>query len=89
MNEGKEIGFSTQFRECKKAGFVGRGEFLSFEDHPEMLPAFPSAEMAKAIRLGEWKGIQTLSCLRFGGTCQSSNQGCRKLRGWPPFVEIK
>jgi hypothetical protein len=80
LGGGEYKGYLTQFRECQADGLVTNGEFLSFEEHPEMLPAFPSPKMKNAIQSGEWNGIQTLACGRFGGRCSSKNLGCAKLR---------
>lgn len=74
--------FADQFTECEKDGFHTKGEFLDFKTHPELLPAFPSKSMLKAIKESKWKGIQTILCLKFGGRCDSSNKECRKLRGY-------
>lgn len=74
--------FSTQFRECSKAGLHGKGEFKSFKKHPELLPMFPKKKLFEAIKNGELKGIQEISCLKFGGKCSSANKDCRKLRGY-------
>lgn len=41
--------FREQFIECDKEGFLGKGEFQSFEDHTELLPFFPSKKLFKAI----------------------------------------
>jgi hypothetical protein len=71
--------------ECKKQGLTGKGEFQSFEDHPELLPAFPYfpkyKKLTEAIDSGELKGIQFTACLRFGGICSSNHEECRKMRG--------
>ena len=55
--------FATQFRECSAEGLTGDGEFKSFEDHPNMLPAFPKPELAEAIKNGELKGWTSIACL--------------------------
>lgn len=79
------INHSKQYIECKKAGLTGKGEFWSFKDKPELLPRFPNApknkKLMEAIASGEFNGIQTISCLKFGGMCSNQNLECKKLRG--------
>ena len=76
---------STQYAECKSEGLTGTGKFQSFKDHPELLPAFPNLpknkKLTEAINSGELKGFETITCLRFGGECNSGNLECKKLRG--------
>jgi hypothetical protein len=79
------INFSTQFRQCKKYGYTGKGKFQAFKDHPEMMPNPISRNGRKvlaAIQSGKLTGLETIACLRFGGECRSDNPGCRKLRGF-------
>ena len=82
----KTISFRKQLIECTDAGFCKETVFESFEEHPEMLPAFlflPKFDkMRKAIESGELKGFDKILCGRFGGECMSNNPGCRKLRGF-------
>lgn len=76
--------FHTQYVECHNEGLHGKGEFLRWEDHPELLP-YEWSRAAKAIneelKVNPDAGLQTVSCGRFGGTCSSSHPECRKLRG--------
>jgi hypothetical protein len=56
MNEMKP--FQKQFQECSTAGYLGKGSFESFADHPELMPLLPSKKMRKAITSGEFSGVQ-------------------------------
>ena len=66
---------SKQMVECEEQGLTGKGEFQSFKEHPELLPALQflpkNKKLMEAIDSGELKGIQFTSCLRFGGICSS------------------
>jgi len=77
--------FQKQYVECHETGLHGKGPFLRWEDHPEMLPA-PWSRAAKLVdeelKVNPDAGLQTVSCERFGGTCSSSHPECRKLRGY-------
>lgn len=77
--------FREQLIECDDAGFRNERVFESFEEHPEILPAFlflPKFDiMRKAIESGELKGFEKTICGKFGGNCSSGNLECRKLRG--------
>lgn len=72
--------FYKQYQECSQEGFLGVGDFLSFEEHPELLPAFPKTSVIQAIKNGDWKGIEKTRCLRFGGICGSKHLDCQKMR---------
>ena len=76
---------STQMVECKTQGLLGRGEFKSFKEHPEFLPAFPNLpknkKLVEAITVGKLKGLEGIACLRFGGECSNQHPECKKLRG--------
>lgn len=86
--------FAKQFNECKQEGFLESTEFASFEKHPELIPVFPvfnkdislaerdkaKKEMFEDIKTGKITGIDLFVCGRFGGWCQSGNEGCQKLR---------
>lgn len=76
--------FFKQLKKCEADKLIGVGEFFTFEEYPELLPAFPNKKMVESVKDGSWKGIQTSSCLRFGGMCHSGHPDCRKLRGFPP-----
>ena len=77
--------FRIQYVECHDAGMHGKGEFLRWADHPELLP-YAWSRAARAIneelKVNPNAGLQTVSCERFGGTCSSSHPECRKLRGY-------
>lgn len=79
MNDNA-IGFREQFIKCSEAGHTKGTKFVSFEDHPEMLPAVPSPKMAKAIASGERKGVNLIVCGKFGGVCSTANPQCRQER---------
>lgn len=83
MEEGQVPvkGFREQFIECSQAELNSKSEFVPFENHPDMLPAFPNRQMLEAIKSQEFKGLDLLCCGRFGGRCSSANPDCRKLRG--------
>lgn len=71
--------FSAQFIECKKSGFnLNPGTFLDFKTHPEMLPADPRKRIL--VERSGVKGVQLISCDRFGGDCSSGHSRCKKLR---------
>lgn len=72
--------YRNQLLDCKSLGYTKDSEFFSFEDNPNLLPAFPSVEMQKAIKSGEWSGINLIKCGKFGGICSSSHPECRKIR---------
>lgn len=72
--------FRTQFCECHDAGLLNKTVFLSFDEHPDYLPAFPSKEMVTALKSGEWKGIDLFVCGRFGGICSGKHPDCYELR---------
>lgn len=73
--------FRDQYLECAELGLnKEKGEFLSFKEHPELIPFLPSKKMIKDIKSGKWAGIQTIKCGKFGGICSGSNKDCRKLR---------
>lgn len=74
-------GFREQFIECTDQGYNTRTHFVPFKDDPSMLPAFPNKKMREALKSGEWKGLETTLCDRFGGKCSSGNPECKKLRG--------
>ena len=73
--------FGEQISECNRLGFRKNTKFLSFEEHPNLLPAVPTKAMVAALKNGEWKGIDLVICGRFGGMCHSGVVECRKLRG--------
>ena len=77
--------FSKQFGECEDQGYLTEKEFESFEEHPEILPAFIELpkfdKMREAIKSGELKGFEFYLCGRFGGQCNSGHSECRKMRG--------
>lgn len=70
--------FKSQFCECKEQGLNGKGRFLSFEKHPEMLPFCPKKQKLMLER--GVKGIHLLACKKFGGTCSSGNKKCKAER---------
>ena len=72
--------FHKQFCQCTETGYTDETEFLSFEDHPEFLPAFPKNGMKEAIESGEWTGINTIICGRFGGRCSGGHKKCKEMR---------
>jgi hypothetical protein len=72
--------FQKQFSECAEEGKHGAGVFKSFKDNPGLLPAFPNKKMLKDLKNGDWTGVRTIECLRFGGECSSANDSCRKMR---------
>jgi len=76
--------FKKQFCECKEQGYLNEIKFESFEEHPEILPAFPWKKRLKpmmdAIKSGELKGLNKYICGRFGGDCNSGHDDCRKMR---------
>jgi hypothetical protein len=75
--------FREQFSECSKLGLNKEdGEFLSFEEHPELLPLLPNSLMRDDISSGAWRGIPTKKCGKFGGICSGGNKDCKKLRGY-------
>ncbi len=78
--------YSAQFVECKNTGFTVKGEFQSFEEHPNLLPLFPKPKLKEAIESGELKGLETIVCLRFGGECNSGHKDCKKLRGFTETI---
>ena len=64
--------FSTQFRECKKAGLTHLlGDVVLSTD----------------IETGKPITTQAYRCGRFGGECSSAHPDCRKLRGAEPTRE--
>jgi hypothetical protein len=72
--------FRDQFIQCRKDGLNHNTEFVSFNDHPEMLPAFPTPTMKEQINNGSMNGLDLLLCGRFEGRCSSANRNCRLLR---------
>ena len=86
MNNEKEIKpFYDQFSECKRDGFLGKGEPRPFKDYPELLPSpFHKAAKIIAKKLEEDPnfGFDTIACLRFGGECCSGKIECKRLRGY-------
>ena len=73
--------FRDQLLQCMRTGMVGEGPLKTFEEHPELLPLFPSKKFAKAIMSGELKGFALNLCMKFGGECYGGNVECRKMRG--------
>ncbi len=75
--------FREQFLDCRSQNLnTEKGEFLSFKDHPELMPLFPSREMIEAVKDGTFSGLQTLKCGMFNnGSCSGGNKECKKLRG--------
>lgn len=83
------VTFREQFCICSREGLHADGEYLKFKDHPELLPSpfhRTAKQVAKQLKSNPDFGIQTIACLRFGGTCKSDNPDCQKLRGFtcPP-----
>jgi|SRR5581483_8888254 len=74
--------FREQFIECSKNKLHGDGPFLKWKDHPELLPIFPKAAraVARVLKKDPEAGLQTISCLKFGGQCSSGHPQCRELR---------
>jgi len=77
------IPFRTQFIQCGKDGLTNNTRFFSFEEFPELLPAFPNKEGFLLIKSGEWNGNPLIICGKFGGICNGGHAKCRKMRGLP------
>ena len=82
MNRDNIKPFQKQFCECSDLGFHKETDFQSFTEHPEFLPAPFYRKLNETIKSGEMKGIDFTVCGRFGGHCCSSNEKCKKLRGY-------
>ena len=80
--------FGEQFRECIKQKLVGHGDFLRYDQHPELLPFCPTKHK-KLISKYKNKGFYLNKCLRFGGVCSSAHKGCQKLRGMSTIHDPK
>ena len=72
--------FREQFSECDDSGYLKQTIFKSFEEHPEILPAFPKLNLLKKIESGRLKGLDFYVCGRFGGECSSKHKDCMKMR---------
>ena len=72
--------FHKQFCECSELGNNSKTEFLSFDSHPELLPAFPNEKFKKAVSTGKIKGIDIILCSKFGGKCSTANLECKNWR---------
>ena len=72
--------YRDQLKECHELGLNKETRFDSFEENHGMLPLFPNNKMTEALLSGEWKGIKTPLCGKFGGDCSSRNPECVKLR---------
>lgn len=80
----KRINFQAQFVACRAEGLHSTGDFVSYAEHPEMLPAWPKPDFVAAVKSGEMKGFHKINCGRFPGThCWGGNVECRKMRGVP------
>jgi hypothetical protein len=64
--------FRSQYVECKKAGFHGKGTPLHA---PEDLPL-----MIKGLDAKKLERMCTVACLRFGGICHTGNAACVEMR---------
>jgi hypothetical protein len=62
-------GFREQFMECRQNGFTGRGDLIDITPGSEWEPMMPNK--SKAFRDAGVTHIETLRCLKFGGTCSS------------------
>jgi hypothetical protein len=75
--------FSQQYRECRQAKLTGVGPIKKFKDHPDLLPVRPLRAVkiiAEALKKDPDFGFPFVTCLRFGGECNSGKPECRKLR---------
>lgn len=84
----KFISFGEQFHKCSTEGFTNETVFESFEEHPELLPLFPSDKLQISIASGELKGLNRVVCGRFGGFCGSDNLECRKIRNYDFISQV-
>lgn len=68
--------FREQFSECNKNGFCRETKFISFKDHPSLIPFLktPNSELDE-------NGFNAIICGKFGGYCHSHKKLCQELRG--------
>ena len=77
----KPIPFRDVFTKCTNEGLTSKSEFLTFHDHPDLIPAFPTEKMLTEINSGKLNGMDRILCGKFGGFCSSKHSECMKMRG--------